>query len=111
MILQDIAGYCRISGKEVWFIGSVQWCHWFCYLYSLISKGNLDCKALKGTLDLVFRHRQTQLTSPILPQLDKMKDLQKLWSVYQSNQKVKGYLPISIDEIVDELNKWLAANL
>jgi predicted nucleotidyltransferase component of viral defense system len=82
-------------------------------LYSLISSLNLSLfHSLEEVVRLVFSHRETSLTLPIVYDENEMNQLQDYWNKYLKNLRIENAenLPILIAQVITTINDWLHLN-
>lgn len=84
-------------------------------LYSLVRLNVLDSALAKKAVELVFHHRKTPLKKlPASFGKDAFEAMEKNWSAYRKKIKTKKgalTLPESIEDVVSDVNQWLAGNI
>jgi len=82
-------------------------------LYSMITSPTLfSFHNLEAIIRLVFEHRETKLTLPILFQEDELIRMQNFWSEYLRSLRPEhlASLPGNIVDVISKINEWLRFN-
>ncbi|MBA3238100.1 MAG: nucleotidyl transferase AbiEii/AbiGii toxin family protein [Parachlamydiaceae bacterium] len=82
-------------------------------IYSMISSTTIPSfNNLEGIIRMVFENRETQLTLPIIHEVNEIDRLQIFWSEYLKNLRAENLasLPENIDIVIAKINNWLRVN-
>ncbi|MDB2614132.1 nucleotidyl transferase AbiEii/AbiGii toxin family protein [Chlamydiales bacterium] len=82
-------------------------------LYSMLFSSTFQSFSnLEAIIRMVFEHRETKLSLPIVYEEDEMGRMQNFWNEYLRNLRAENLakLPENIGEVINKINNWLRLN-